>query len=39
MKNDITINVSLCLLNDHSKDMVFTYFVSIRWAKIKIDTK
>ncbi len=33
------INMSLCLLNDHSKDVVFTYFLSIRWAKIRIDTK
>ncbi len=39
MKNDIMINMSLCLLNDHSKDVVFTYFLSIRWAKIRIDTK
>jgi hypothetical protein len=23
MKNDITINASLCLLNDHLKDVVF----------------
>jgi hypothetical protein len=26
-------NTSLCLLNDHSKDMVFTYFLSISGQK------
>jgi hypothetical protein len=39
MNKDITTNASLCLLNDHSKNMVFIYFLSIRWAKIKIDIK
>ncbi len=39
MKNYRMTNASLCLLNDHLKDMVFTYFLSIRWAKIKINTK
>jgi len=39
MKNQIITNVSLCLLNDHSKNVVFTWFISIRWAKIIINTK
>jgi hypothetical protein len=36
MKNHIVTNASLCLLNDHSEDMVFTWFFSIRWAKIRL---
>jgi hypothetical protein len=36
MKNHITIYVSLCLLNDHSKDVVFFLFLFIRWVEIRI---
>jgi hypothetical protein len=39
MKNHIMTNVSLCLLNDHSKDVVFTWFFFIRWAEIRIDIR
>jgi hypothetical protein len=39
MKNHIMINASLCLLNDDSKDVVFTWFLFIRWAIIKTDIK
>jgi hypothetical protein len=39
MKNHIMTNMSLCLLNDHLKNMVFTLFLFIRWAKILIDTR
>ncbi len=39
MKKHKMINLSLCLLNDHSKNVVSTWFLSIRWAKIIIDTK
>jgi hypothetical protein len=39
MKNHIMINASLCLLNDHSKDVVFTFFFFVNWVKIRIDRK
>ncbi len=39
MKNHIMTNTSLCLLIDDSEDVVFTWFLFIRWAKIRIDTR
>jgi hypothetical protein len=39
MKNHVMINASLCLLNDHSKDVVFTFFFFVNWVKIRIDRK
>ncbi len=31
--------MSLCLQNDHSKDVVFTWFLFIKCARIRIDTR
>jgi len=39
MKNHIMTNTLICLLTDDLKNMVFTIFLSVRWAEIKIDIR
>jgi hypothetical protein len=36
MKNEIMFNASLCLLDDHSKDMMFYLLLHVRWVDIII---